>query len=162
EMLAPGGALVLYEATRHPRWFGVTTGVIEGWQRFEDQWRVDQPLLAVEQWQAALEANGVDGVVALPDADQPMALRGPHVILARAHQGATSAASAIAALPTVEHAANGALTSDANAKLAAPSPSAEALKEALESALADERSELLLAFVRQTVARVLRMREWQN
>ena len=42
-LLAPGGVLVAYEATHHPRWFDVTTALIEGWQRFEDRGAATTP-----------------------------------------------------------------------------------------------------------------------
>src|SRR4029077_20218388 len=68
-LLAPGGLLVAYESTHHPRWFDVTTGLIEGWQRFDDGWREDPPLLTPERWAEALAATGFTAVVALPGPD---------------------------------------------------------------------------------------------
>ena len=48
-LLAPGGILVLVEATRHHGWFDFTTGLIEGWQHFADELRGDHPLLTPER-----------------------------------------------------------------------------------------------------------------
>ena len=75
---------VLYEATTHPRWFDVTTALIEGWQRFADTWRTDQPLLSTVRWRAALDAHGFDAITTLPADTSPAAVIGQHVILARA------------------------------------------------------------------------------
>ena len=44
-LLAPGGCFILCEVTEHLSWFDISTGLIEGWQAFEDRWRTDQPLL---------------------------------------------------------------------------------------------------------------------
>ena len=57
-LLAPGGILVLVEATHHHGWFDFTTGLIEGWQHFADDLRNDHPLLTPEQWKDALSERG--------------------------------------------------------------------------------------------------------
>ena len=49
-LLAPGGLLVLSETTRHPHYFDITTGLIEGWQSFDDDLRADNPLIGAERW----------------------------------------------------------------------------------------------------------------
>ena len=67
-LLAPGGLLVAYEATDHLPWFDVTTGLIEGWQRFDDQWRVDHPLLAPARWAEALQRPRLQGRRRVPRA----------------------------------------------------------------------------------------------
>jgi 3-oxoacyl-(acyl-carrier-protein) synthase/acyl carrier protein/SAM-dependent methyltransferase len=82
-LLVPGGLLVLLETTHHQAWFDMTTGLIEGWQHFEDAYRQDHPLLAPAQWQAVLARVGFEEMVALPSADSPAAVLGQHVILAK-------------------------------------------------------------------------------
>ena len=149
-LIAPGGALVLYETTSHPLWFDISTGLIEGWQRFEDSWRGDHPLLPPERWAAALEAAGFAEVLALPGNEQPTAILGQHVILARA-PGESAAA------------APGSLTSELGAAWPVAPQAAEAvstldvLTAALAEALPDERHELLVEFVRGAIAKVLRL-----
>ena len=81
-LLAPGGLLVAYEATEHLPWFDVTTGLIEGWQRFDDHWRVDHPLLAPARWREALGAHGFTRVAAFPEPGSPAEVLAHHVIVA--------------------------------------------------------------------------------
>ena len=70
-LLAPGGAMVLLETTRHQSWFDMTTGLIEGWQHFQDDLRTDSPLLTAERWQALLAAQGFETVECFPGPDTP-------------------------------------------------------------------------------------------
>ena len=149
-LLAPGGLLVLYEATDHQSWFDITTGLIEGWQLFEDDLRTDNPLLSAEQWLAAFKANGFDEAMALPERGSAAEILRQHVLVARAPlagQGSESAESAEEASRFTQ----------ANQSVAvAPNPAAELLGQ-LESALPVEREELLVGFVRRQVIKVLRI-----
>lgn len=149
-LLAPGGLLVLYETTDHQSWFDITTGLIEGWQLFEDDLRGDNPLLSAEQWRAAFKANGFDEAIALPEPGSAAEILGQHILVARAPltgQGAESA----------EPAEEAPRLTQANQSMAvAPNP-AEALRRQLESALPVEREELLVGFVRSQVIKVLRI-----
>lgn len=84
-LLKPSGIVLLYEVTDHPAWFDISTGLIEGWQRFEDSWRAeDSPLLSAGKWSAALQAHGFETVEAFPAGDQVAQAIGHHVIAARA------------------------------------------------------------------------------
>jgi SAM-dependent methyltransferase len=147
-LLASGGVLLAYEATRHPRWFDITTGLIEGWQLFEDRWRGDHPLLTPDLWSEALTVAGFTEVLALPGPDQPTAILGQHVLLARTPG------------ETVPHApqreAADAQFRTATSGLEPMSPSDD-LVGRLTEALPDERRELLVDFVREAIARVLRL-----
>lgn len=83
DLLTPGGTLVLLETTRHQAWFDMSTGLIEGWQHFEDEDRKEHPLLAPKQWHAILRRAGFEETMALPSGGSPAADLGQHVILAR-------------------------------------------------------------------------------
>jgi len=147
-LLAPGGALVAYEATQYPRWFDVTTALIEGWQRFGDRWRSDHPLLTSGQWSEALTAAGFTEVVALPSDDQPTTILGHHVVLARA-PGDPAHHAAREDVDAVPDPARAVVTDDG----AAPAFDADELT----ALLPDERRERLVDLVRRSIARVLRM-----
>jgi len=82
-LLAPGGLLVLLESTHHHGWFDMTTGLIEGWQHFEDDDRKEHPLLDPEQWRHVLERNGFPDTAAFPGKDSPASAIGQHIVLAR-------------------------------------------------------------------------------
>jgi acyl transferase domain-containing protein/SAM-dependent methyltransferase len=81
KLLVPGGHLILCEATTYLPWFDVTTGLIEGWQRFDDGWRSDHPLLGVGEWPRALESAGFDRTLTFPEAGSQAEILGQHVIL---------------------------------------------------------------------------------
>jgi SAM-dependent methyltransferase/acyl carrier protein len=83
-LLAPGGLLILCEVTIHHGWFDVTTGLIEGWQVFEDGLRGDHPLLSGEAWRDALAAGGFEEVSVYPQAGSRAEALGQRVVLAKA------------------------------------------------------------------------------
>jgi SAM-dependent methyltransferase len=151
-LLAPGGMLVLYEATTHPRWFDVTTALIEGWQRFADTWRTDQPLLDVERWQAALGTHGFDAVSAYPATGSPAEVVGQHIILARADQTTAEPRATDISMPSTSEASSG---GGSHGKVT----EAAALLADLAAALPGERHDLWIDYVRGHVARVLRYRQ---
>ena len=81
-LLAPGGILVLCEATTYLSWYDITTGLIEGWQTFADS-RKHHPLLSAGEWLEALAAAGFERSQANPEAGSPALVLGQHVIIAQ-------------------------------------------------------------------------------
>jgi acyl carrier protein/phospholipid N-methyltransferase len=155
-LLASDGLFVLFETTTHQSWFDMTTGLIEGWQRFDDELRHAQrnPLLSPAQWEAALRAEGFEAVMAFPQPGSPAEVLGQHVILAKA--------------PSVDASENGEFpiavfeqTGDDGQSYTASVPEQNAsvgeLIHQLCEALPAERVEVLVDFVREHVARVLRL-----
>ncbi len=60
-LIAPGGLLVLFEATAKKRWVDITFGLTEGWWRFKDRTlRPDSPLLSLEKWNSLLQEVGLE------------------------------------------------------------------------------------------------------
>jgi SAM-dependent methyltransferase len=78
-LLAPGGLLVVEEATRWRGIFNVTIGLLEGLTRYEDGWRDGVPFASAGRWGEALLARGFEGFLALPESDE---VHG-HVLVAR-------------------------------------------------------------------------------
>jgi hypothetical protein len=76
--------LVLSEVTRELAWFDITTGLIEGWQSFDDDLRDDSPLLASNVWKTILVEAGFQEVIALPADESRAAAVGQNVLLAHA------------------------------------------------------------------------------
>ena len=148
-MLAPGGLLVLVESTVHMFWFDMTTGLIEGWQHFADDLRDDNPLLPAEVWTGALRDAGFAEAVYAPGDSSLARHLGQHVIVARV-PGDAAAELAVAAV-SQGRAATAAGSSAAETNAANP------LREQLQSALPDERMELLRGFVRAQVVRILKL-----
>ena len=81
-LLAPGGILILCEVTDYLTWYDITTGLIEGWQLFEDGLRDDHPLLETKVWTKCLEEGGFTRVMAFPENGSPAEILGQHVIVA--------------------------------------------------------------------------------
>lgn len=68
DMLAPGGMLMLLEATPGNPWLDLTFGLTEGWWSFRDQrLRPQTPLLGAAGWEEILRSLDFDEVVALGD-----------------------------------------------------------------------------------------------
>jgi acyl transferase domain-containing protein/acyl carrier protein/predicted O-methyltransferase YrrM len=152
-LLAPSGMLVMYEATSHPAWFDVTTGLISGWQRFEDDLRTDVPLIAPATWERAVLQHGFQELHAFPEAGAPADVLAQHVLLARGP--AVGAAADEAGLFT-SHAVSGNAPGVAPVDLSsgeAPEHFRARLASIVEGELRDE----LASFVRARVVHVLRL-----
>jgi SAM-dependent methyltransferase len=156
-LLVPGGFLLLVEVTHHHDWFDFTTGLIEGWQHFSDDWRGDNPLLKPDQWKSALLQRGFVEVAAFPDAGSPAEVLGQHVILARTQPNGTAESVATGNLSVQLRSGNEA------EKAASPDASylfaveMERFRQRLEAAVPDERAELMEDYVRSRTLEVLRL-----
>jgi len=143
-LLKPGGMLLLYETTRHPSWFDITTGLIEGWQQFDDNWRGDNPLLPPSKWSAALAANGFVTSTSFPAED--VSVLGQHVIIAQASKTGEAYTGTIDSPQAVR------ITSvNENEQQAAD------FMDKLKEAFPADRIDLMADFVRDSIRRVLRM-----
>ena len=148
-LLAPGGVLVLVESTTHFEWFDMTTGLVEGWQRFADDLRGDNPLLSPDRWVEALRGAGFEEAGAWPRPGSPAGTLGQHVVVARVAGDALGALEARAdAGPAAVAAAPGA---------PAPAEVAAAFRQRVQETLPADRLELLREYVRERVVRVLRL-----
>jgi acyl transferase domain-containing protein/SAM-dependent methyltransferase len=155
-LLAPGGILLLVEATCHHGWFDFTTGLIEGWQHFADDLRGDHPLLTPEQWKNALSERGFCEVAAFPENGSPAEALGQHVILARGPASESNDdfdGGSSAWLPADERTPNAVLSDGATNSV----ERVREFRKSLESVLPDERLELMNDYVRGRVMEVLRL-----
>ena len=82
-LMTPGGILLLYETTRHPKWFDITTGLIEGWQLFNDGYRTSVPLIDAGRWRQVLNKNGFEDVQVFPENSAYDEIFFQHAIIAR-------------------------------------------------------------------------------
>ncbi|MBC6936368.1 MAG: acyltransferase domain-containing protein [Chloroflexi bacterium] len=149
-LLAPSGLLLLDETTEHLPWFDMTTGLIGGWQRFEDNLRGDNPLLKPAQWATVLEANGFSTVQAWPEPGAATEILAQHIIVAQTGQAGYAEYGGADATWQPERAYD-------DGQPAAPENLAQEFMRQLQAVLPDERHDLLVDYVRQRVARVLRL-----
>lgn len=154
-LLAPGGVLILSEVTEAFSWYDITTGLIEGWQRFEDEHRRQSPLMAAEQWQALLRAKGFEEVTGYPSNDMPSRILGQHVILARAPLGKRPLAGT--AVKPDQTLAPAAVAADSIAATRLPEAAPVEGLETIGVAPPQERMEKLVELVRRQLAAVLRL-----
>lgn len=92
KMLAPGGVLVLLEASAKQRWLDLTFGMTDGWWRFvgHDTVRSEYPLLTTESWKSILNQLRFESVTIIGEESKSIneGLR-QHVIISqksRIHQ----------------------------------------------------------------------------
>lgn len=82
ELLAPGGALMLLEITRHPLWLDILFGQMDGWWKFEDcERRPHHPLMTGNTWCEVLAECGFESPMAI--ADSPPGEAAQSIVLAR-------------------------------------------------------------------------------
>jgi hypothetical protein len=142
------------ESTEHLAWFDMTTGLIEGWQQFDDDLRGDNPLLAAPVWLQALRDAGFDATGSWPPEDSEPAAMGQRLLAGWvAGQVSASTAQATTADATLPDHATAAAVLDADAELQA----ATALRQQLQLASPHEQLDLLRDTVRDAVAAVLRL-----
>jgi acyl carrier protein len=139
--------LALLETTHHHSWFDMSTGLIEGWQHFEDEDRQEHPLLTPDQWRAVLERSGFAEVISLPGADSLASALGQHVLLARRSEDAENRSPC--ELPSL------------NAKAVSSSRPAQhmngVLEEEFQGVPNEMREPMIATVVRETVCSVLRL-----
>jgi acyl carrier protein len=158
-LLAPGGFLILSEVTRDLAWYDVTTGLIEGWQRFEDAWRTDSPLLAPEQWKAILQSQGFEKSEVMPTAGSIAEVLGQHVIIARTPLGLNRSQEALGPVHSVDSIPAKTPTrfrTATESSVESQNTSGQFLKRLTEAAR-EEQHELLVDFVQRQVAGVLKI-----
>jgi acyl carrier protein len=157
ELLAPGGLLLLLESTRHLDWFDMSTGLIEGWQTFNDDLRVDGPLLPPEQWIQVLRTAGFDEADAWPRAGSAAEAIGQHLIVARSPAGALVKSSGhVMVRPTPAAGSPGRSTSKSM------TASAAVWRGRFQESPVSEHDGLLRDLVRQKAMQVLRLAEDQT
>jgi acyl transferase domain-containing protein/SAM-dependent methyltransferase len=147
ELLAQGGVLILIESTTHFDWFDMSTGLIEGWQHFLDDLRVDNPLLSPTAWVSALTEAGFVEPGAWPRAGTAADHLGLHVLVARV-------AGTFVPPLSVDRPAPEARAADPD-RIAPRHDTRDRIVTAVQS----ERLELLRAFVREKVMKVLRLNQ---
>lgn len=148
-LLAPGGMLMAYEATHHPRWFDVSTALIEGWQRFEDDWRADHPLISSGSWREALTAAGFETTATLPADDTPTSILGQHIVLAGL--GGTPIDTDLVAMSSMN------ASSGSDVRHHVELPNAAEVAAALDASFDDERIDVMVDVARRSIASVLRV-----
>ncbi|MFZ0878441.1 MAG: methyltransferase, partial [Candidatus Acidiferrales bacterium] len=155
-LLSPGGILVLVETTQDQAWFDITTGLIEGWQHFNDEWRRGQPLLNVEKWKEALARYGFEDAQSFPEAGSVTGAVGQHVLLARA-PGKSSTREVAQPVRRRDSATAHTAAPSGGASQSSANEDAVRRVAAMRRSLPSERHELLVEFVREEVMRTLRI-----
>ena len=151
-VLQPGGALVLLETTAAQAWHDVSTGLIEGWQHFEDDRKngspLMSPLISVERWAEELGQAGFGHFVAAPGAGVPTEALGLHVLVAQRPMEEMGE-EVIASSAQVRRGA------EALAAVVEVDGDSARLREAIAAAPARERLELAIEATVKTVGQVL-------
>ncbi len=83
-LVVPGGTVILLESTRSLAWHEITIGLIQGWEKSEDEVRHGATLLSAGEWEEALRAAGFVGTARVPESGSPAEVVGLHVLIAQA------------------------------------------------------------------------------
>jgi SAM-dependent methyltransferase len=144
-LLKPGGLLILLESTLHHSAFDLTIAFIEGWSNFDDQYRVNHPLLSADRWTALLGECGFVAADRFPRSGAAADNVGQHVVLGRN--------SLVASGNVVAYTARTGPT-EAPAKVV-PSPAAAAART--DSLVGQDRRKELEQIVRTCAARIMHL-----
>jgi 3-oxoacyl-(acyl-carrier-protein) synthase/SAM-dependent methyltransferase len=142
-LLAPGGLLILYEATDPHPWFDTSVALIEGWRRFEDEFRKDGPLIGTGEWESLLRSEGFVEFAAFPEKGSPAEILKAHVMLAQTPFRKASEKVEIVIPPRM------------TGRRDIESGAAVSLPRSFEKATSAEREALFLEYVRKHVNQVL-------
>jgi SAM-dependent methyltransferase len=155
-LLAPGGMLLLYETTAQPTWFETSIGLIEGWSRFDDEWRRDIPLLSAQRWAEALQANGFVSAASWPRPGMVTEVLGSHILLAQAPLEIEFDPTAENQISNGKRAATSRTPSTTQYEEPKINEAATILLQQLAEATSEERQLLLIDYVRDQIMRVTR------
>jgi SAM-dependent methyltransferase/acyl carrier protein len=86
-LVASGGTLILLETTQNFAWHDMTIALVEGWQKSNDKFRSESPLIGSEEWTRALRRVGFEEVIQAPEPGSVAEHIGVHLFLARAPGG---------------------------------------------------------------------------
>ena len=150
-LLAPGGTAILLEATQNLAWHEITTALIEGWQKSEDDLRGGLPLISPVEWIAAFEKAGFESAIQAPESGSPAESIGLHVLLAKAPGGELTARHPAERIPCNSACGR---SRAGEAKMLVPLPAAMDLLSGIPPA---ERHEFVLQIVMEEIAHVLRL-----
>jgi 3-oxoacyl-(acyl-carrier-protein) synthase/SAM-dependent methyltransferase/acyl carrier protein len=153
-LLSDDGVLVLLETTHHHSWFDMSTGLIEGWQHFEDADRRDHPLLTPEQWRGVLERAGFEDMVELPASGSQSVTLGQHVLLAGSSKtpGIQSQKKTESQASTPQQ-----MEGQAKAPISLPEQENDLIAEELLALPQEKRDERVSQVVRETVCAVFQL-----
>jgi acyl transferase domain-containing protein/acyl carrier protein len=86
-LVASDGVVILFESTQNFSWHEISTALIEGWQKSEDNLREGLPLMNAGEWIRTLLEAGFETAVQAPEAESVAESMGLHVLLAKAPTG---------------------------------------------------------------------------
>ncbi|MEO0391846.1 MAG: beta-ketoacyl synthase N-terminal-like domain-containing protein [Pseudomonadota bacterium] len=103
-LLAPGGALMLIEATTNRPWHDTTIALIEDWSNAKPDGRSGSPLLTGQAWQDALTGAGFTDPRVFPEPSNPLTALDQSVIMAMCAATSKQAGKAPASATTANRA----------------------------------------------------------
>jgi acyl carrier protein len=135
----------------------MSTGLIEGWQAFNDDLRVDGPLLPPERWLQVLRMAGFDEADAWPRAGSAAEAIGQHLIVAQSPvEGIAKSIGTVTVKATPAASPSGKSMPDSMAA------SAAAWRRRFQESPVSEHDGLLRDLVRQKAMQVLRLADDQT